>query len=67
MNAEDRYVALSQTAPSVMNTMPPRENSRINKSVDSVHDQGPLARAHCVIYGNCNYKQTGLWPWAGAW
>ncbi|GAA0765017.1 DUF5938 domain-containing protein [Ideonella azotifigens] len=60
MNDEDRYVALSKTAASVMNTMPPRENPRINKSVDSVHAQGPLARAHCVIYGNCNYKQTGL-------
>ncbi len=60
MNAEDRYVALSQTAASVMNTMPPRENPRINKSVDSVHASGPLARAHCVIFGNCNYKQTGL-------
>ncbi|CAN5832826.1 hypothetical protein BH11PSE8_BH11PSE8_29800 [soil metagenome] len=60
MNADDRYEALSKTAASVMNTMPPRENPRINKSVDSVHAQGPLARAHCVIYGNCNYKQTGL-------
>ncbi|HSI48517.1 MAG TPA: DUF5938 domain-containing protein [Ideonella sp.] len=60
MNDEDRYIALSKTAASVMNTMPPRENPRINKSVDSVHAQGPLARAHCVIYGNCNYKQTGL-------
>ncbi|CAN5261837.1 hypothetical protein BH11PSE9_BH11PSE9_38560 [soil metagenome] len=60
MSADDRYEALSKTAASVMNTMPPRENPRINKSVDSVHAQGPLARAHCVIYGNCNYKQTGL-------
>jgi hypothetical protein len=60
MNPEDRYAALAQTAASVMNTMPPRENPRINKSVDSVHAQGPLGRAHCVIYGNCNYKQTGL-------
>ena len=60
MNAKDRYEALAKTAASVMNTMPPRENPRINKSVDSVHAQGPLARAHCVIYGNCNYKQTGL-------
>lgn len=60
MNPEDRYAALAQTAAGVMNTMPPRENPRINKSVDSVHAQGPLARAHCVIYGNCNYKQTGL-------
>ncbi|KQP15323.1 DUF5938 domain-containing protein [Pseudorhodoferax sp. Leaf265] len=60
MNEADRYAALSQTAASVMNTMPPRENPRINKSVDSVHASGPLGRAHCVIYGNCNYKQTGL-------
>jgi hypothetical protein len=60
MNPEDRYVALAQTAAGVMNTMPPRENPRINKSVDSVHASGPLGRAHCVIYGNCNYKQTGM-------
>lgn len=60
MNEEDRYAALAQTAASVMGSMPPRENPRINKSVDSVHASGPLGRAHCVIYGNCNYKQTGL-------
>lgn len=60
MNPDDRYAALAQTAAGVMNTMPPRENPRINKSVDSVHAQGPLGRAHCVIFGNCNYKQTGL-------
>lgn len=60
MSDEERYKALAQTAAGVMNTMPPRENPRINKSVDSVHASGPLGRAHCVIYGNCNYKQTGL-------
>jgi len=60
MNADDRYAALAKTAAGVMNTMPPRENPRINKSVDSVHASGPLGRAHCVIFGNCNYKQTGM-------
>ena len=60
MNEQDRYEALAKTASSVMNTMPPRENPRINKSVDSVHASGPLGRVHCVIFGNCNYKQTGL-------
>ncbi|EWS54880.1 MULTISPECIES: DUF5938 domain-containing protein [unclassified Methylibium] len=60
MNPEERYAALAQTAAGVMNTMPPRENPRLNKSVDSVHASGPLVRAHCVIFGNCNYKQTGL-------
>ena len=32
--------------------MPPRENPRLNKSLDSVHASGPLGRAHCVIHGN---------------
>ena len=60
MNPDERYDALVKTAAGVMNSMPPRENPRVNKSVDSVHASGALARAHCVIYGNCNYKQTGL-------
>ena len=60
MKPDERYAALAQTAAGVMNTMPPRENPRLNKSIDSVYASGPLGRAHCVIYGNCNYKQTGL-------
>ncbi|MES2008114.1 MAG: DUF5938 domain-containing protein [Pseudomonadota bacterium] len=60
MDPDERYAALAQTAAGVMNSMPPRENPRLNKSVDSVHAWGPLGRAHCVIFGNCNYKQTGL-------
>ncbi|MEU4240908.1 DUF5938 domain-containing protein [Actinoplanes sp. NPDC026619] len=60
MEPDQRYAALTATASQVMNQMPPRENPRLNKSVDSVHASGPLGRAHCVIYGNSNYKQTGL-------
>jgi short subunit dehydrogenase-like uncharacterized protein len=60
LTLEQKYGALAETAASVNNQMPPRENPRINISVDSVHATGPLGRAHCVIYGNCNYKQTGL-------
>lgn len=60
MNAEDRDAALTATAAQVMDHMPPRENPRVNKSLDSVHASGPLGRAHCVIHGNSNYKQTGL-------
>ncbi len=51
---------LTEQAAGVMNQMPPRENTRINTSLDSVHASGPLGRAHCVIHGNSNYKQTGL-------
>lgn len=52
--------ALSDMAASLQAGMPPRENPRENISVDSVHASGPLGRAHCVIHGTCNYKQTGL-------
>jgi short subunit dehydrogenase-like uncharacterized protein len=60
MDADAKYAALDATAAQVMNSMPPRENPRLNKSLDSVHASGPLGRAHCVIHGNQNYKQTGL-------
>jgi NAD(P)-dependent dehydrogenase (short-subunit alcohol dehydrogenase family) len=60
MEADEKYDALAATAAQVMNSMPPRENPRLNKSLDSVHASGPLGRAHCVIHGNQNYKQTGL-------
>ena len=59
MAADEKYAALAATAAQVMNSMPPRENPRVNKSLDSVHASGPLGRAHCVIHGNQNYKQTG--------
>lgn len=52
--------ALADIAATVQAGMPPRENPRVNTSVDSVHAFGPLGRAHCVIHGNCNYKQTGV-------
>ena len=60
MAADDKAAALTATARQVMNQMPPREDPRVNKSLDSVHASGPLGRAHCVIHGNSNYKQTGL-------
>jgi short subunit dehydrogenase-like uncharacterized protein len=57
---DEKHRVLAEQAAAVRSEMPPRENPRINTSVDSVHASGPLGRAHCVIYGNCNYKQTGL-------
>ena len=60
MAPDDRNAALTATARQVMDQMPPRENRRVNKTLDSVHASGPLGRAHCVIHGNSNYQQTGL-------
>jgi len=56
----EQEAALAQVAGSVQANMPPRENPRINTSLDSVYASGPLGRSHCVIHGNSNYKQTGL-------
>lgn len=60
MTPDERDAALDAVAAQVMNTMPPRENPRTHKSLDSVHASGPLGRAHVVIHGNNNYQQTGL-------
>lgn len=51
---------LQKIASSIQSNMPPRENPRVNRQVDSVHASGPLAHVHVVLYGNQNYKQTGL-------
>lgn len=57
---DQQAAALSEIAATVQAGMPPRENPLGNKTLDSVYASGPLARVHCVIHGNCNYKQTGL-------
>ena len=51
---------LAAIAASVQAGMPPRENARVNTTIDSVFASGPLGRSHVVIHGNQNYKQTGL-------
>jgi short subunit dehydrogenase-like uncharacterized protein len=60
LSQQEKYRVVDEQSALVMSEMPPRENPRINISLDSVHASGPLGRAHCVIHGNCNYKQTAL-------
>jgi len=57
---DEQLKILVQTARAVQSEMPPRENQRVNISLDSVHASGPNANVQCVIRGTCNYKQTGL-------
>lgn len=64
--AEEKLTVLSDTALSVQSEMPPRENQRVNISLESVHASGPLGAVHCVLRGACNYKQTGLLQAHGA-
>jgi short subunit dehydrogenase-like uncharacterized protein len=60
LSEEEKHKVLSESATGVVSDMPPRENQRINISVDSVHASGPVGNVHCVLRGTCNYKQTGL-------
>lgn len=60
LDAAAQEQALGDIAASLQAEMPPRENPRVNRSMDSVHASGPLGRSHVVIHGNSNYKQTGL-------
>jgi short subunit dehydrogenase-like uncharacterized protein len=57
---EQRRPALAEQAAALRAEMPPRETPRVNRSLDSVHATGSLGHVHCVLRGNCNYKQTGL-------
>jgi hypothetical protein len=57
---EEKFKVLSEQALAVRSEMPPRENHRVNISLESVHASGPLGHVHCVLRGACNYKQTGL-------
>lgn len=60
MEPAEQEEFLAATAAELQSGMPPRENQRINISLDSVYASGPAGRVHCVINGTCNYKQTGL-------
>ncbi|HEX4106597.1 MAG TPA: DUF5938 domain-containing protein [Solirubrobacteraceae bacterium] len=60
MEPAEQQKFLAETAASVQSEMPPRENQRINISMDSVHASGPGGMVHAVLRGTCNYKQTGL-------
>ncbi|MCK9250642.1 MAG: DUF5938 domain-containing protein [Solirubrobacteraceae bacterium] len=64
---EEQGPALKAEADKMQSGMPPRENQRVNRSLDSVHATGPLGRAHVLIRGACNYKQTGLMQAYGAY
>ena len=60
LSPEEKHAALAEQAAAVINEMPPRENQRVNISLDSVHATGPLGHVQCVLRGTCNYKQTGV-------
>jgi len=56
---EEQKKALEEQASGVQGGMPPRENRRVHRTLDSVIGRGPNKLVHCVIHGNATYLQTG--------
>jgi hypothetical protein len=56
---EEQKKALEEQASGVQGGMPPRENRRMHRTLDSVIGRGPNKLVHCVIHGNATYLQTG--------
>ncbi|HEY0577779.1 MAG TPA: DUF5938 domain-containing protein [Pseudonocardia sp.] len=56
---EEQKKALAEQASGVQGGMPPRENRRLHRTLDSVIGRGPNKLVHCVIHGNATYLQTG--------
>lgn len=56
---DEQDKALQEQASGVQGGMPPRENRRIHRTLDSVYGRGPNKLVHCVIHGNATYLQTG--------
>jgi hypothetical protein len=61
LSPDDQRTALAEVAKGVQAGMPPRENQRVNRSLDSVYATGAHKSVSVVIRGANNYKQTGLY------
>jgi short subunit dehydrogenase-like uncharacterized protein len=51
---------LSEMASSVQAGTPPRENPRVNRTIDYVVGRGATESVQCAMFGVCCYQQTGL-------
>ena len=51
---------LAEMANAVQSGMPPRENSRTQRTIDVVVGRGSTDYVQCVVFGTCCYRQTGL-------
>jgi short subunit dehydrogenase-like uncharacterized protein len=51
---------LAEMANSVQADTPPRENTRVHRTIDVVMARGSSSYAQCTMFGTCAYRQTGL-------
>jgi short subunit dehydrogenase-like uncharacterized protein len=51
---------LAEMANSVQAGTPPRENTRVHRTIDVVLGRGSMNSVQCTMFGTCAYRQTGL-------
>lgn len=51
---------LAEMANSVQAGTPPRENTRVHRTIDVVVGRGSTNLVQCTMFGTCAYRQTGL-------
>jgi len=51
---------LAEMANSVQAGTPPRENTRVHRTIDVVVGRGTTNSVQCTMFGTCAYRQTGL-------
>lgn len=56
----ERERKLAEMANSVQAGTPPRENPRVNRTIDFVVGRGSTDFVQCAVFGTCCYQQTGL-------
>jgi short subunit dehydrogenase-like uncharacterized protein len=57
--AEQERILLER-AGAVQQSMPPRENPLLHRTIDSAMARGSTAASHVALFGTCAYKQTGV-------
>jgi short subunit dehydrogenase-like uncharacterized protein len=57
---QEQEKQLAAMANSVQAGTPPRENTRVHRTIDFVVGRGSLKSVQCTMYGTCAYRTTGL-------
>lgn len=58
--AAEQEKKLAEMANAVTSGTPPRENPREHRTIDVISGRGNTGAVHCVVFGTCCYRQTGL-------
>ena len=58
--ANERERKLAEMASAVQSGTPPRENPRVNRTIDYVVGRGATDFVQCAVFGTCCYQQTAL-------